>query len=225
MRFPPHNMALTHPNGLLAVGGNLELYTLEEAYRNGIFPWFEDSAMVPVCWWSPDPRAVLEPGSFHASRSLARSERKLRPEYRVDGAFGEALDGCSRRNGSGESNWLGNKMRGAYGRMHEAGLAHSFEAWSDGKLAGAVLFVQFGAYFSGETMFSAVTDGSKLALREMCRRLAAAGVQLLDCQMMSDHLGTLGARMMRRDRFLEAIARAQRADAPDLSAPAPAGHG
>lgn len=223
--FPPHDRALSLPNGLLAVGGDLELGTLEEAYRNGIFPWFEDSGRIPVCWWSPDPRAVLEPERFHSSRSLARSERRLRPDYRVDGAFGKVLDGCSRRNGSGESGWLGESMRGAYVRLHRAGAAHSFEAWSDGRLAGAVLYVQFGAYFSGETMFSAASDGSKLALREMCRRLAAAEVPLLDCQLMSDHLGTLGAGMMERKRFLAAIRRAQQAEAPDLSEPAPRGHG
>ena len=217
--FPPHALALQDPNGLIAIGGGLGLDLLSTAYLSGIFPWFEDVEGREPWWWSPDPRAVLLPKDFHSSRSLTRRAKRTQPIYSVDKFFDEVMDGCATHTGIDEHGWLGPQMRKAYECMHEAGLAHSFEVCTEGSLAGGVLYVQKGSYVSCDTMFSAKTDGSKLALREICLRLSKESVSLLDCQIISKHLASLGAVLMPRDDFLEAMSQAQTAGDVDLSIP------
>ena len=217
--FPDHSHALTDPNGLIACGGGLGDEILEEAYRNGIFPWFLDVEGANVCWWTPNPRMVLIPSDFHASRSLLRSKKRLAPKYRLDTSFMEVVERCATTGSRGRNGWLGAMMRDAYRRMHQNGTAHSFEVWSNKELVGGVLYVQFGAYVSGESMFSSVTDASKLALCEMCMRLGRDSDALIDCQLPSDHLKTLGATTMPRNVFLEAMKKAQRARKAELLMP------
>lgn len=223
--FPEHRLALSEPNGLLAASEGIGPKLMEQAYRNGIFPWFEDLGDNAVLWWTPDPRAVLLPKEFHTSRRLARSLKKARLSYFVDKSFLKVLALCATQGDRAIRGWLGPRMIDAYYAMHQAGFAHSFEAWRDGSIAGGVIYIQFGAYVSGESMFFAQPDGSKFALREICARLAGHRHSLLDCQIMSPHLASFGARDMDRGSYLEAMARAQQADEVDLSRPAAAGQG
>jgi leucyl/phenylalanyl-tRNA--protein transferase len=198
--FPPVERALKNPNGLLAAGGELSTERLLDAYRRGVFPWF--SGTEPVLWWSPDPRMVLYCDELKVPRSLAKSVRNKGYEVRVDSDFAAVLQGCSDR----PQTWLGAEMRKAYLRLHRAGYAHSFETWRDGDLVGGLYGVAIGRMFYGESMFSRSTDASKVALVALVGELRARQFPLIDCQMHTPLLASLGARDIPRRTFLREMA-------------------
>jgi len=202
--FPPVERALKNPNGLLAAGADLSLERLLEAYRRGIFPWYSNGQ--PPLWWSPDPRMVLECAALKVSRSLSKSIRNKGFEVRIDSAFPEVLRGCSEPRRYERATWLGADMRVAYARLHEAGYAHSFETWRDGMLVGGLYGVAVGRMFYGESMFSRATDASKVALVKLVQVLTSRGFPLIDCQMHTPLLESLGAREIPRREFLRALA-------------------
>ena len=204
-RFPSPNAALREPNGLLAAGGDLEPDRLLGAYVRGIFPWYEQGQ--PILWWSPDPRAVLWPVELHVSRSLRRSLIKGGFELRVDTAFDEVLAGCAAPRRYTDATWITSDMARAYGRLHRLGWAHSFETWRRGELVGGLYGVAIGRVFFGESMFARVTDASKVALVRMVRFLEERGFALIDCQVASEHIASLGARSIPRREFLALLAR------------------
>lgn len=199
--FPPVERALKNPNGLLAAGGELTVARLLEAYRRGIFPWY--SSAEPVLWWSPDPRMVLYCAELKVSRSLGKSVRNKGYVVRVDTAFEDVLAGCADRP---EGTWLGRPMRAAYIALHRAGYAHSFETWRGPDLVGGLYGVALGRMFYGESMFSRATDASKVALVKLVGQLEARGFPLIDCQMRTELLASLGAREIPRRAFLRALA-------------------
>lgn len=205
--FPDPRQALDEPNGLLAAGGDLSPERLIEAYRNGIFPWFDEST--PIMWWSPDPRMVIYPGRLHVSRRLARRLRK--PDYRVtlDQAFGKVIEACadsSLRPDQGGT-WITPEMIEAYTRLHELGFAHSIEVWSDEELIGGLYGLGIGRVFFGESMFSRRRDGSKIAMAWLDAQLRAWGFALMDCQVESPHLYRMGAVELPREDFLALLER------------------
>jgi len=204
-RFPSPNAALREPNGLLAAGGDLEPDRLLGAYVRGIFPWYEQGQ--PILWWSPDPRAVLWPAELHVSRSLRRSLIKGGFELRVDTAFGEVLAGCAAPRRYTHATWITSDMAHAYGRLHRMGWAHSFETWRGGELVGGLYGVAIGRVFFGESMFARVTDASKVALVGMVRILEQRGFAMIDCQVASPHIASLGARSIPRREFLGLLER------------------
>lgn len=203
-RFPPVHTALAEPNGLLAQGGDLAPETLLDAYRHGIFPWFNPGE--PILWWSPDPRMVLVPGEVHISRSLTRRLRHGGFELRVDSAFAEVMRACAAPRTEGAGTWISPAMIAAYTRLYEAGYAHSVESWRDGRLVGGLYGVAIGRMFFGESMFSRENDASKVALVRLCRQLEAWGFGLIDCQMETAHLARLGARPIPRADFVARLA-------------------
>jgi leucyl/phenylalanyl-tRNA--protein transferase len=198
--FPPVEKALEEPNGLLCAGADLSPARLLDAYRRGIFPWF--SRGEPLLWWSPDPRMVLRCEELKVSRSLAKSARNKGYEVRIDTSFAEVLKGCATR---AEGTWLGPDMRAAYLALHRAGHAHSFETWLGGRLVGGLYGVAIGRMFYGESMFSRATDASKVALVALVRELKARGFPLIDCQMNTPLLASLGAREIPRRDFLRTL--------------------
>jgi len=201
--FQSVTKALAHPNGLLAAGADLSTERLLMAYRNGIFPWYSEGE--PLLWWSPDPRMVLHTAEFKVSRSLAKSIRNRGYEVRIDTAFAQVLDGCAGPRREQPGTWLGAEMRAAYFRLHRLGYAHSFETWRDGALMGGLYGMAIGRMFYGESMFSRATDASKVALAALAAELRARDFALIDCQMNTRHLASLGAREIKRDEFLRAV--------------------
>ena len=202
-QFPAITQALAEPEGLLAVGGNLEPHTLVRAYYSGIFPWFSEGQ--PILWWSPNPRCVLRPDAFHMSRSLARARRRYPWCFTVNRAFEAVIQHCATSRAAADGTWITPAMVQAYIRLHREGHAHSFEVWLDGELAGGLYGVRIGGLFCGESMFSRVTDASKLALHRLCQLSAGADVHLIDCQLPTPHLMSLGAHTVDRDEFLQTL--------------------
>lgn len=198
--FPPPQLAMRDPNGLLAIGGDLSPKRLVRAYSQGIFPWFNPDE--PILWWCPDPRSVLVPADFHTSRSLAKRIRQGNFGVTLDGAFTDVLAGCAGARANSRGTWLGPSMRRAYTALHEHGYAHSIEVWEHGALAGGLYGIALGRMFFGESMFSHKTDASKIALATLARQLAAWQFRLIDCQIASTHLTRLGARPISRRSFL-----------------------
>lgn len=194
--FPPVESALRRPNGLLCAGGDLSPERLLDAYRHGIFPWFSEGE--PILWWSPDPRMVLFPAELKISRSLARTLRRGQYEVRLDSAFASVIRECSAPRPGQDGTWITAEMQQAYVRLHELGHAHSVETWIDGQLAGGLYGMAIGRAFYGESMFSRVTDASKIALAHLARYLERRGFAVIDCQMKTAHLASLGAREIRR---------------------------
>ncbi|MFO7325889.1 MAG: leucyl/phenylalanyl-tRNA--protein transferase [Pseudomonadota bacterium] len=209
--FPPVTEALQDPPGLLAVGGDLSPERLAAAYARGIFPWYSEGE--PVLWWSPDPREVLWPAEFHRSRSLAK--RLKRGEFRIthDAAFAEVIAACAGPRRHAPGTWITAEMREAYIGLHRLGMAHSVECWADGELVGGLYGVKSGRVFSGESMFSRRADASKAALSWLVENCPALGIELIDCQMPSGHLRSLGSRPMPRSQFIEFLASGGRAGA------------
>ena len=207
--FPPPETASAE--GLLAIGGDLSSERLLEAYRRGIFPWY--SAGQPVLWWSPDPRTVLFPQQLKISRSLRKTLRHGEFRVTLDMAFCAVIDGCAapRRNSPGAGTWITAEMRDAYCRLHAEGYAHSVEAWQGNELVGGLYGVSLGGAFFGESMFSLATDASKVALAHLVRQLDAWNFSLIDCQVASAHLFSLGAEEIPRSRFLALLAAALQA--------------
>ena len=212
--FPSAETALREPNGLLAAGGDLSPGRLLAAYRRGIFPWF--SAGEPILWWSPDPRMVLIPAELKVSRSLARSLRNADYEVRLDSAFAEVIDACAQAPRPGQhGTWITAAMRQAYRELHRLGHAHSVETWVNGRLAGGLYGISIGRAFFGESMFSRVRDASKIALAHLCRHLKSLDFGIIDCQMETAHLASLGARPIpRRDFIARLDALCAQGDAP-----------
>jgi leucyl/phenylalanyl-tRNA--protein transferase len=194
--FPSVEKALRRPNGLLCAGGDLSPGRLLEAYRHGIFPWFSEGD--PLLWWSPDPRMVLFPEELKVSRSLARTLRRGHYEVRLDTAFPSVIRECSLPRPGQDGTWITPQMQQAYVRLHELGYAHSVETWIDGRLAGGLYGLAIGRAFYGESMFSRITDASKIALVHLVRYLERHGFAVIDCQMKTAHLASLGAREIRR---------------------------
>ncbi|HVB47695.1 MAG TPA: leucyl/phenylalanyl-tRNA--protein transferase [Burkholderiales bacterium] len=201
--FPSVERARRTPNGLLCAGGDLSPERLLEAYRRGIFPWYSGSE--PILWWSPDPRLVLYCDALKISRSLAKSARNKGYEVRIDGAFRRVLAGCAAPRPGDGGTWLGEGMRRAYLALHRAGYAHSFETWRGGELVGGLYGVALGRMFYGESMFSHATDASKVALVGLVQELRARGFPLVDCQVRTALLVSLGAREIPRRDFLRAL--------------------
>ena len=201
--FPPASEALLEPNGLLAAGGDLTPARLLTAYKQGIFPWYQDGQ--PILWWSPDPRAVLWPNDFKISRSLRRSLTKRAFEFRVDTAFRAVVEGCAEPRRYGGGTWITDEMAAAYNELHRLGWAHSFETWRRGELVGGMYGVGIGRAFFGESMFSRVSDASKVALARAIDFLRARGTEILDCQVASAHTQSLGAVEIPRPQFLAII--------------------
>ena len=213
--FPPAHLAMRDPNGLLAIGGDLSPQRLLRAYGQGIFPWYNPDE--PILWWCPDPRAVLYPERLHVSRSLQRTLRRSDYAVTLDQAFDAVVDACARPRARSRGTWLGDDMRQAYRQLHQLGHAHSVEVWRDGALAGGLYGIALGQVFFGESMFSHINDGSKIALYWLCQQLRAWQFALIDCQVSSDHLIRLGAQSVARDDFLRVLAQAVR------EGPAPGG--
>lgn len=203
--FPPVQAALAEPNGLLAAGGDLSPTRLLAAYRRGIFPWF--AAGDPVLWWSPDPRMVLFPSALKISRSLRKTLRNAPYTVRLDTAFDQVIAACAATPRPGQSGtWITAGMQDAYGRLHALGYAHSVETWRDGRLIGGLYGIALGGAFYGESMFAHATDASKIAVAHLCRYLDRRGFGIIDCQMETAHLASLGARPIPRDDFVSRLA-------------------
>ena len=196
--FPPVDQA--EPDGLLAVGGDLSVERLLLAYRQGIFPWYEGKH---ILWWSPDPRFVLFPEELKESKSMRQLIKKNVFEFRVDTAFSEVITNCKTVSRRGqESTWITDEVRSAYIRLHREGYAHSAEAWLDGQLVGGLYGIRMGRAFFGESMFSKESNASKFAFIQFVHRLRSESVELIDCQVYTEHLESLGARMIPRREFI-----------------------
>jgi leucyl/phenylalanyl-tRNA--protein transferase len=197
--FPPLESALDDPNGLLAAGGDLAPERLLAAYRRGIFPWFGEDE--PILWWSPDPRMVLYPEELRVSRSLRKALRRPDYEIRVDTQFRSVMQACAQPRPGQDGTWIGARMIAAYCALHERGYAHSVETWRAGRLVGGLYGVAVGRAFFGESMFARATDASKLALVHLVRQLERWRFGLIDCQMRTSHLASMGAREVPRGQF------------------------
>jgi len=215
--FPPLEQALEEPSGLLAAGGDLSPERLIAAYRRGIFPWYSPGQ--PVLWWSPDPRAVLFPEEFHCTRSLAKTLRNGGFSYSMDVDFAAVIDGCAAPRAASPGTWITSDMRAAYLELHRLEHAHSIEIWRDGALVGGLYGVRLGGVFFGESMFSRERDASKAALARLvalCRRNSLA---VIDCQLPSRHLTTLGSRTIPRSQFQALLREHARTPSAALAAP------
>ena len=190
-------------DGLVGVGGDLRPESLLAAYRRGIFPWFDDE--MPILWWSPDPRAIIELDGLHVSRRLARTIRQGKFELTVDRAFRDVMEGCADRPGQGM--WITADMIAAYTRLHRLGHAHSVEAWHGGVLAGGLYGVTVGGLFAGESMYTVVRDASKVALAFVVSRLRERGFRLFDVQFLNDHTERMGAVEIPRREYLRRLKR------------------
>lgn len=206
--FPPVTSA--SEDGLLAMGGDLSVPTLIAAYENGIFPWYNPGQ--PILWWSPDPRTVLRTDGMKISRSLRKTLRKRLYEIRMDSAFDQVIGACAttRRTQEGNGTWITDDMCVAYQQLHRHGLAHSIESWQDHQLVGGLYGVSLGGMFFGESMFSTVPDASKVALAYLCAQLHLWKFDLIDCQLHSAHLESLGAESISRESFMRQLSRSLR---------------
>ena len=198
-RFPPLERALDDPAGLLAAGGDLSPARLLAAYERGIFPWYSPGQ--PVLWWSPDPRAVLYPTEFRCTRSLAKTLRNRGFELAIDRDFRAVIEGCAAPRASSLGTWITSEMRTAYLELHRHGHAHSFETYLDGQLAGGLYGVRLGGIFFGESMFSRERDASKAALARLVQYALDESIAVIDCQLPSRHLQSLGSRAIARSHF------------------------
>ncbi|OGA50770.1 MAG: leucyl/phenylalanyl-tRNA--protein transferase [Betaproteobacteria bacterium RIFCSPLOWO2_12_FULL_63_13] len=202
--FPPVEAALRNPDGLLAAGADLSPERLLAAYRRGIFPWYSDGD--PILWWSPDPRMVLIPEEFKISRSLAKTLRNKAYQIRFDTGFDQVMCSCAQVRPDRLGTWISAEMREAYNRLHRLGHAHSVETWIDERLAGGLYGVAIGRVFFGESMFADIRDASKIALAALVRQCLHRGIRLIDCQMHTGHLASLGARDIARSEFSRLLA-------------------
>lgn len=198
-RFPPLERALDEPQGLLAAGGDLSPARLLAAYRRGIFPWYSPGQ--PVLWWSPDPRAVLFPEEFHRSRSLSKTLRSRDFETCIDRDFNGVIEGCAAPRAASPGTWITPEMRAAYLELHHCGFAHSFESYRGERLVGGLYGVRLGGVFFGESMFSREPDASKVALARLVEFCRTEGIAVIDCQLASRHLQSLGSRLIARSEF------------------------
>ena len=196
LTFPPLNKAMREPNGLLAAGGDLSADRLIQAYRHGCFPWFSEGQ--PILWWSPDPRTVLFPEELHVSRSMAKLLRQQRYQVSFDRDFEAVIQACAAPRRDADGTWITDDMQNAYTELHARGHAHSVEVWDNGELVGGLYGVAMGQLFFGESMFSRADNASKFGFITLARHLQAWGFVLIDCQMPTPHLESLGARSIPR---------------------------
>ena len=203
--FPPVDLALRDPNGLLAAGADLSPARLLDAYAQGIFPWFGDDD--PVLWWSPDPRMVLYGAELRVSRSLRRVVRSGRFRVTLDTAFREVMAGCAEPRPGQDGTWITPDMTEAYAHLARIGYAHSVETWLGDSLVGGLYGVTIGGMFFGESMFARATDASKVAFVHLVGQLERWGMPMLDCQMSTAHLASLGAREIPRSEFVREVSR------------------
>lgn len=203
LSFPPPELALIEPNGLLALGGDLSCKRLIQAYSKGIFPWFNEDE--PILWWSPDPRMVLFPAELKIARSLRKALQKHDYQVSADRSFDQVIAACAapRRNQGGT--WINTGMIESYRELHRMGHAHSVETWIDGKLSGGLYGVALGRAFFGESMFSRTTDASKIAFVHLVKQLARWRFGIIDCQMKTAHLASFGAREIPRTQFTRTV--------------------
>jgi leucyl/phenylalanyl-tRNA---protein transferase len=196
--FPP--VQLAEPDGLLAVGGDLSQERLLLAYKSGIFPWYEGKH---ILWWSPDPRFVLFPGELKVSKSMNQLIRKNAFEFTINKAFSEVISNCktiARREQ--ESTWITDEVKTAYINLHKNGYAHSAEVWLNNELVGGLYGIRLGKVFFGESMFSKISNASKYAFIKYVQQLRSENVELIDCQVYTEHLESLGAEMISREKFV-----------------------
>ncbi len=197
--FPDIELAEIEPNGLLAVGGDLSATRLLNAYRSGIFPWYNEDQ--PILWWSPNPRTVFFPNQLKISRSLRKTVKRAHYTATFDHAFSDVIYACSEPRNLEEGTWLNREMMQAYNELHQLGHAHSVEIWQDDNLVGGLYGISIGHVFYGESMFSRVNNASKLALIHLANKLAEWEHKMIDCQVHSEHLVTLGAIEISRQSF------------------------
>ncbi|MGQ7260489.1 leucyl/phenylalanyl-tRNA--protein transferase [Vreelandella sp. V005] len=198
--FPAISTALDSPNGLLAAGGQLSPVWLVDAYRQGIFPWFSDDD--PILWWSPDPRMILLPEQFKQRRSLTKRLRHGGFHITLDQHFDQVIHACAAPRDELGGTWITNEMRAAYGQLHALGIAHSIEVHQGGQLVGGLYGIAMGPMFFGESMFSHTPDASKVALAHLARAMREHDGKLIDCQMHTPHLASLGAITVAREAFI-----------------------
>ena len=212
VEFPDVELAMREPDGLLAVGADLSVRTLLRAYRSGIFPWYGPGQ--PVMWWAPDPRLVLFPDELRVSRSLGRTIRQGKFSVTLDTSFRAVIDACAAPRSPQPGTWITPQMVTAYTGLHAAGYAHSAECWYQGELAGGLYGVAIGRVFFGESMFTRVSDASKVAFVALVRQLQRRGYQLIDCQVYTRHLASLGAHTIPRREFTRILGRECNGDVP-----------
>lgn len=200
--FPPNSEALSEPNGLLAYGGDLSVERLLFAYQNGIFPWYGPGE--PILWWTPTPRAVFDPKTFKPSKSLRKFQKKAQYRVSINLNTDEVIDYCASTR-CVEETWLNDDMRSAYKSLAKKGLCHSVEVWDDNTLIGGLYGVSIGSIFCGESMFSLKTNASKVALWYFCKHFNSHMGQIIDCQVMNDHLLSLGALELEREIFMQKL--------------------
>ncbi|MCX7110718.1 MAG: leucyl/phenylalanyl-tRNA--protein transferase [Proteobacteria bacterium] len=201
--FPDVSLALKEPNGLLAVGGCLSPRRLANAYRQGIFPWYGEDE--PILWWSPDPRLVLFPENLHVSRSLQKTLKGREFSYSFDTCFEQVIDACAEPRAYADGTWISPEIKQAYCKLHTLGLAHSFETWSEGTLVGGLYGMSLGRVFFGESMFHRSSNASKAAFAFAVRHLRLWGYRLIDCQVHTGHLTSLGAGEIPRQAFIDLL--------------------
>jgi len=213
--FPPIDAALDDPNGLLAAGGDLSAERLIDAYRHGIFPWYNGGQ--PILWWSPNPRMVLFVDEFRIPRSLGKVVRQQRFEIRVDTAFRRVIAGCAEARNGQSGTWITPQVVDAYATLHKLGYAHSVESWRDDKLVGGLYGVAIGRMFYGESMFARESDASKVALVKLVSMLKYLEMPLIDCQQETEHLARFGGRPVSRRTFAGWLARLVHSSKGELS--------
>ncbi len=201
--FPDLRYALTEPNGLLAFGGDLSTERLIAAYERGIFPWYSKDE--PILWWSPDPRSVIFPEKFKPSRSLKKTIKKRHFKVTLDTCFADVIKKCSQPRSYSSDTWITQEMIDAYIQLHNFNIAHSVEVWKDDELVGGLYGVSLGKAFFGESMFSTATDASKVALTYLVEQIKIWEFKLIDCQVSSDHISSLGAVNITRDEFMRLL--------------------
>jgi leucyl/phenylalanyl-tRNA--protein transferase len=201
--FPPADTALRNPNGLIAIGGDLQPARLEQAYRQGIFPWYQPGESIR--WWSPDPRSITIPGQFKPSKNLRRLIRRSDLRITFDQAFHEVVLACAAPRPNSTGTWISDEMIDAYCQLHERGNAHSIEVWQEGVLVGGQFGVSFGAAFFGESMFSRISNASKISFVYLSRQLYCWGYRLIDGQFPNAHMTSLGAITISRQDYLRRL--------------------
>lgn len=203
--FPSVELAMSEPNGLLAVGGDLDQERLVHAYRAGIFPWNEDNQ--PILWWSPNPRCVLFPEQLRVSKSLRKTLRQERFTVSFDRAFAKVVDACAAERKNNQGTWITSEIKTAFIGLYESGLGHSVETWYQGELVGGLYGIAMGSIFFGESMFSRKSDASKVALYYLVEKLKRLNFTLIDCQVYNPHLESLGAECIPRQHFVNHLER------------------
>lgn len=201
--FPKLEKALKNPDGLLAVGGCLSQTRLLNAYRHGIFPWFNENE--PILWWSPNPRLVLFPNQLVISTSLSKTIRKNVFSVTFNNAFEKVIEACGKTRENTTGTWITNDIKNAYCKLHQHGFAHSVEVWYESELVGGLYGVAIGQVFFGESMFHTKTDASKVGFVLLVEKLKLWNYQLIDCQIYSQHLVSLGAEMIQRKHFSQLL--------------------